>query len=299
MRQDFWSEFKRSLMRLRLPKTVSVRPNPNRSGLAIVAIARDEARYLREWIEFHLMLGVRHVYLYDHGSADSTSIVVRGYERAGLLTRVAWASEPDTSPQIAAYADAIQRFGARWRWMAFIDIDEFLYPARQDSLIGVLDAHYGDAAGVEVRWRNFGFGGHLTRPGEPVIAAYTRRAVGPGTETRHLRKIKSIIDPTRVSAVIGAHSFRYRQGSMPKTLDLDAPIRLNHYFTRSQEEFQQKLGMPCVYWGMMDDPPDRLLNRRLEMVRLIEESTVEDRDMQRFVPALMQRLRSRVDVAAA
>ncbi len=34
--------------------------------------------------------------------------------------------------QTLAYAHAIMNFGADWRWMAFVDIDEFLFLAEGD-----------------------------------------------------------------------------------------------------------------------------------------------------------------------
>ena len=44
-------------------------PPPRRETphyLAICAIYRDEAPYLREWIEFHRLVGVEHFFLYDN-----------------------------------------------------------------------------------------------------------------------------------------------------------------------------------------------------------------------------------------
>ena len=31
--------------------------------LAVVAIFKDEARYLKEWLDYHLLAGVEHFYL--------------------------------------------------------------------------------------------------------------------------------------------------------------------------------------------------------------------------------------------
>ncbi|WP_281510165.1 glycosyltransferase family 92 protein [Muribaculum gordoncarteri] len=33
---------------------------------AICAIFRNEARYMREWIEYHLLIGVDHIFLYNN-----------------------------------------------------------------------------------------------------------------------------------------------------------------------------------------------------------------------------------------
>ena len=39
--------------------------------LAVVAIFKDEGRYLREWLDYHLLAGVEHFYLYNNDSADN------------------------------------------------------------------------------------------------------------------------------------------------------------------------------------------------------------------------------------
>lgn len=36
--------------------------------LAIVAIAKNEAEYIREWVVFHKIIGVSHIYLYNNDS---------------------------------------------------------------------------------------------------------------------------------------------------------------------------------------------------------------------------------------
>ncbi len=46
--------------------------DPDRHGIALVAIVKDEARYIGEWNAFHTNLGVRSIYIYDNGSADET-----------------------------------------------------------------------------------------------------------------------------------------------------------------------------------------------------------------------------------
>jgi GT2 family glycosyltransferase len=50
----------------------------------------DEARDLREWIEFHRLQGVERFYLYDNGSTDDTEEVVRPYVEEGIAELVPW-----------------------------------------------------------------------------------------------------------------------------------------------------------------------------------------------------------------
>ncbi|MFO1091173.1 MAG: glycosyltransferase family 92 protein [Hyphomicrobiales bacterium] len=264
-------------------------PAAPRKPLAIVAIARDEAEYLREWLEFHLMMGAEHVYLYDNQSSDDTRGLVRSYEDRNLVTRINWPNPSTESPQLTAYADAIVRFGRFWRWMAFIDIDEFLYSGRSSSVVDVLQSSFADHAAVEVAWRNFGFSGHASKPAGPVIESYTARAP-MDVEDDQLRKVKSIVDPCRVSTVFSAHRFTLRDGSPTRLPAESGELRINHYFTKSRDEFERKLAQQAVFWGNVRHSAQREVERRHDIAAAVERAPVRDDEILRFVPALRARL---------
>ena len=44
--------------------------------LSVVAIAKNEAPYIKEWIEYHKLVGVERFYFYDNGSTDNTREVL-------------------------------------------------------------------------------------------------------------------------------------------------------------------------------------------------------------------------------
>ena len=104
-----------------------------RHEIAIVAIAKNEGPYLREWIEYHRLVGIRKIYFYDNESEDDTR----------------------------AYNDALRRFKDECRYLAFIDLDEYLMPAVPfrpvaDVVTEVLAAYGRGAAGVGVNWAVYG-----------------------------------------------------------------------------------------------------------------------------------------------
>lgn len=94
-------------------------------NLAIVAILKNEGSYLKEWLDYHLLAGVDHFYLYDNESPDNQAEVAKSYVEAGLVD---YFSLPGKSMQFVAYNDALKRFKFQNRYMAFIDGDEFIYP---------------------------------------------------------------------------------------------------------------------------------------------------------------------------
>src|ERR1700733_4250019 len=58
--------------------------------LAICAIFRDEAPYLKEWIEFHKLVGVEHFYLYNNCSEDDYSAVLQTYIDQEEVELIQW-----------------------------------------------------------------------------------------------------------------------------------------------------------------------------------------------------------------
>lgn len=49
--------------------------------IAIVAIAKNEGLYLKEWIEYHKLVGVTKIYFYDNESEDNTKKNIKAIYR--------------------------------------------------------------------------------------------------------------------------------------------------------------------------------------------------------------------------
>src|SRR4029079_6813486 len=67
-----------------LPKITRLDPAPY--YLSVVAIVKNEVRYLEEWLDFHCLVGCSHFYIYDNGSTDGTADLLRKYECKGIVT---------------------------------------------------------------------------------------------------------------------------------------------------------------------------------------------------------------------
>ena len=99
-----------------------------RHGLAIVLIAKNEGRHIREWASFHARAGARAFFVYDDGSTDSTVPILRDALGAAV-TVIPWAQRLNDAEfgreihnQVLAYAHAASNFGGAFRWMSFIDV---------------------------------------------------------------------------------------------------------------------------------------------------------------------------------
>jgi Glycosyltransferase family 92 len=180
------------------------------SYLAAGAIFRDEAPYLAEWIAFHRLVGVEHFILYDNGSADAPERVLAPFVAEGIVTVLPWPVPFHERAAARAYADCLERVRGRARWLACLDVDEFLFSPCQSTLNPVL-RKYEDAPGIAVRWQVYGSSGQARATSEPVIGRFARRA--PTTWIRN-RRTKSIVDPARTVRPLNPHHFEYRGGEL-------------------------------------------------------------------------------------
>ena len=235
-------------------------------NLAVVAIFKDEAPYLREWLDYHLLAGVDHFYLYDNGSTDNSAQVLAPYVEANLVTLT---NLPGKVMQIPAYDDALEKFRFHCRYMAFIDCDEFIFPKTGGSIVDVADEIFSrpNTAALGINFQFFGSNGlQAADYSRGVLERFTRRAQSDWTfeneEEGFLAGniyIKSIVNPRRVDYPFSPHfafyfapfkSFNsegvetWNAGSSPIVAD---KIVVNHYFTKSLEEFAAKVkrGSAC------------------------------------------------------
>src|SRR5471030_1192718 len=84
--------------------------------LSIATIFKDEAPYLKEWIEFHKMMGVEHFRLYNNDSEDDFLTVLDPYIQSGEVSLIEFPSSQDDLlrwaylTQWPAYVDAINHY---------------------------------------------------------------------------------------------------------------------------------------------------------------------------------------------
>lgn len=263
-----------------------------RHYFSVCGIFWNEAPYLREWIEFHRLVGVEHFYLYDNRSTDNHAEVLAPHVAEGFVEVQPWDRFPG---QLQAYDDCLERRRGESRWIAFLDCDEFLFSPWGRPVPELL-GEYEQWPGVGVNWCNFGDSGHETKPDGLVIENYVMRS----DALERNWAVKSIVDPERTVRVGGnPHYFEYADGALPvdeNKQPIERPgrtetvtferLRLNHYVTKSKEERARKLARPVAFDG-------RMKNAERVKARDVLLNEVRDETIQMYLPALKQALAER------
>ena len=247
-----------------------VRRRPHHA-LAVCAIFREEAPFLDEWLRFHHGVGAGHFYLYNNFSSDDFQSVLQPWIARGLVTLRDW---PHPVGQLAAYRHCIETHWRDAARIAFIDIDEFLFSPETDDIRLIL-RDYHDVPGLLVYGTFFGASGHAMRPAGALVEAYTRRA-----PVEFACSGKTIANPRHVRAVNSVHGFQYwtddtrdtsrRTHSEGREDPVFDKLRFNHYWSRSIEDLQVKVGR-----GDASTPQARDLAWHLEYESRLND--VEDR----------------------
>ena len=262
-------------------------------NLVFGAVFRNEARFLKEWIEFHKLVGVEKFFLFNNLSTDNYEQILEPYVRTGLVHLCDWALPARSltelrDMQLGAYRRILDLVTDSAKWLAFVDIDEFLFSAQKDTISEVL-TEFDEFGAVSVNWQMFGDSKLETLPPDSLLIEHlTSKAVENHDDNFW---VKSISRPEHVMRIKSPHFNSYVSGKLQVGTDKIAmegsrsshvfidKLRVNHYWTRDREAFE-KNKMPALR--------SRESVSELEAIeqRLIDYNAVEDTVIHRFLPAL-------------
>jgi len=146
----------------RFPAIANWRPRRDNQRVAICTTMKNEDDAIVEWVEFHRMVGVNHIFIYhadDHDDHNRWRSLLWPFVSAGVVT-----VEPvefsylgqQANRQAASLQACLAKRAADFDWIGFIDMDEFLVPADPTRTLPELLAGYRSAPGLVLPWRTFG-----------------------------------------------------------------------------------------------------------------------------------------------
>jgi hypothetical protein len=201
--------------------------------IALVCIAKDEDRYIQEWIDYHFKLGVDDIFIYEHDW------------RCGLKqNRVHKIPFDGPSRHTLAYNDWLFRRAEEFDWVIFLDVDEFLVLKQHGNIRQFLH-EYGNIPdsvdAIAVNWMMFGDNNDAVSEGS-VRERFTRRGAYPD---RHIQVIMRLNGNRMMMSPHHPFGFwidtggRVGWGQNNFNGDCDV-IQVNHYFCKSKQEYAEK-----------------------------------------------------------
>ena len=228
--------------------------------LSLTAIIKDDDYWIKEWLSYYKSIGVERFYIYLHDDIITENKI----KELSFINDIEIIHIPAILPvwglnaQGYAYSNSLKINKHKTEWMIFCDGDEFFMPTEPTDLKVFLQ-QYEEFSGLGVPWKMFGSSGYTTRP----IQSHGCNALGSffKCQKQPSNHIKSIVKPSEVIKPTSPHCFKTIKGTVLETKDfikeeehgvirdmsisIDS-IRVNHYITRSLEDWKIKSLKP--YW---------------------------------------------------
>lgn len=125
--------------------------------VSLCLIFKNEAPFLKEWIDYHLTVGVDHFYLYNNNSEDNFRDVIESYVEEGVVTLIEW---PEENSQFKCYKHCYENYRNESKWISFLDADEFICPKYKCDINEWLN-DFDKFHAVNIHWLMFCTGGVL------------------------------------------------------------------------------------------------------------------------------------------
>lgn len=271
-------------------------PKNKKYKLSICAIVKNEEKFLREWIEYHRLVGVDHFYIYDIGNAEKTMAVLRPYVRQNIVSLIPWpygSREYDKekpfmwalSTQVPAYENAAKYRAIReTKWLVNLDVEEFLVPPSVNNLGEILD-RYESYPGVVLPSNYFDASRIDCVPKRNLVIQSIELISAPKVDVQ--RSVKKVIfKPDHCEGFLWPpYECVFTDGVKPVELS-KAEMRINHYVNRFSGFLnfaRNKDRLILDHCSLNEDEKVALLDVGYE----IEDS---EGVIQRFAPALLRKL---------
>jgi hypothetical protein len=199
---------------------------------ALVCIAKNEDHYIDEWIAYNIKLGFDHIFIYANDwffTYAHPQVTVINY--------------PGENKQREAYAHFLVNYRKDFTWAAFFDVDEYLVLKKSPTIREFLQ-DYESVEAVAINWVMFG-DNSLTEVTDDYsyLRRFTKRQIGVN------KHIKCILNLTNNSSAMDVHNPYDVPATDTNGKKITGPFnphgddtiaQLNHYYSRTIEEFKAK-----------------------------------------------------------
>jgi len=226
--------------------------------VAICAVAKDENKYIAEWVSYYLSKGVSHIYIYDNN--DGATEVMSGLSGLSQVTVIPVYGESSLKNkgfQVGVYTEAYKVYGHDYDWMGFFDIDEFVSIDDGLDIPSFLgNPMYDGTHIVHLNWRYYGDNGLVHYEDSPVVSRFKTPA---SLDVKYSdinncenQYVKSFIRTGYDEFVLDVHAPRFfgavcrgADGYFRLPTKSINPIcvdnaRINHYGTKTIEEYIER-----------------------------------------------------------
>ena len=224
---------------------------------------KNEAKYIKEWLTHYHLLGVdRFIINLDRCTDDTHKKILDLPFNVKMITH----KDKDCSGQ--CFQNSVYHKISRictTEWLILLDVDEFLLLPNHTLKEFLSLKRFSDVGAISICQNIFGSSGHTTSPNSLVVDSYTLRNpddikidnIYPLHQhpSDLLKMTKPIFRNECLQSIKNAHDFKFSKPTVYEDGKIFArykcrrttkDIVINHYFTKSLEDWEEKTGRPRI-----------------------------------------------------
>lgn len=260
--------------------------NSDDNTVTLVAIAKNEAKYIAEWIAYNLAIGFDEIIIFSNDSTDAmNSIISQIKNQDRRIQLFDWPSVDGSSPQVSAYNRSLEL--VKTKWITFLDIDEFIVPFHDNSINEFLGKLDSGISSIHINWRNFGSSRRESPDYELVTEAFTQCAPAGWGNHHHFKSfarmervteahIHDIVTREGRRVLSDLSEFITEHRGLSNRIVHDG-IQINHYQCKTYEEFKDRMQR-----GDANYASKSAREHTLERFSVLDRNEEEDDRIRRF-----------------
>lgn len=199
--------------------------------LGVLAIMKNEALNLNEWLDHYFWIGAERIYLIDNGSTDGSFDIAAAHRNSQSI-RLVELAEPHA--QVAHYRTAYDYFeiAAECEWLLIADLDEFWFCKDGRKLPNLFHMYEGHDL-IYVNWSVFASNKSETHPKSLRRELILKRpTMGGNLSTKWLCRTNALVQSEQI------YTHKVHNIDSSRTISDNVHLQLNHYVTQSKYFFR-------------------------------------------------------------
>ena len=240
----------------------------------ILTIIKNEHEYLDEWIKYHLDLGINHIFIFEDYDSLSHSEICNKYKNKVSLNNIFNILDHKTQQQAKHFKltkkisvhhlyikyalSYLKKYSDIYDWCFCIDNDEFII--LENNINNILEL-YKDYDAFTLSWKCFGANGLINKPDyakKSIIEIYTKESdisyleKKPQEVIKTCYKLNKFNDNIFCNTHYPSNNYNWCNAINEKSYNIPIykNIYINHYITRSWEEYVWKVKKRGYMWGL-------------------------------------------------
>ena len=223
---------------------------PNIKNTCICTIGKNENLHIREYVEYYFNLGVGKIFIYDNNDIEGEKFEskIADYIKNKFVEIIDIRGL--SAMQIPIFNYCYRKYRNKYNWIAFLDIDEYLYIENNKSINDFLNEdRFNKCQSIFINWVMYNDNDLIRYDNRKLKDRFTNKVSQSSEGKSFVRgNIDDLLIPTTHIVGINIKNFCNANGELiyPKNFmnnrfPNNPKAYIKHYYTKTAEEFCNKI----------------------------------------------------------